>query len=287
MFCTIDGSVLKLFGDSSKLNKVQEIYGYTLFKKIPGMLKGVLALLLLPLVKLAVEIVSFLYLISVLSRLTTLEKTRFHYFAIAFPLAKAIFAIATVRFVIICARVAIVVHLVSRNDMAVDIRCLWSITLPIARFVTAALEVLLPLKRFSNTLQKLYSGRRNENVWLDEDDFSDLSSIQAEDSVQIYDVWNVVKNQYLLYGGGNTLGVFDGDLDLRPVLSSPLIAALRQKLPYALSNDQFWMKYSLLRDGASISSLYEQVGGSTYTIIAVESSEGYIFGSFTTQPWRM
>jgi len=288
IFCTFDESVLKVLGSSSELDKAKKMNGQIIFKTIPVMFRGVLALLLLRLSKSAVEITVVLSVISTLFRLnTTSEKTKYHYFAFVFFLVKAILAFMSIRIVIICARVAIIVHYVARKDTPTDIRCLSSFILSVMRAVTSAIEVILHIKRYS-TMQRIFLfSRRKENVWLDEDDFSDISSIQAEDCVQIYDVWNVLKNQYLLYGGGNTLGVVDGDFCLRPVLSSPLIAALREKLPYALSNDRFWMKYSSLRDGASISSLYQQVGGSMYTIIAIESSEGFIFGSFTTQPWRM
>lgn len=62
--------------------------------------------------------------------------------------------------------------------------------------------------------------------------------------------------------------------------------SLQGFLPYAISEENFWMKYSLLRDGASMHTLLQRVRGSPRTLIAIETSTGEVFGSFTSSPWR-
>lgn len=123
---------------------------------------------------------------------------------------------------------------------------------------------------------------------------SDASSFASDDANdKVYDAWNILKDEYALgYGGGNTLpfqifGTSADDVDAHPhVLSPPLMESLQNFFPYALTHDNFWMKFSLLRDGASLYSLLQHIRGAAYTIIAVETTNGKVFGSFTTQPWR-
>lgn len=62
--------------------------------------------------------------------------------------------------------------------------------------------------------------------------------------------------------------------------------SLRNFFPYALSDSNFWMKYSLLRDGASFHTLLQKTRGAAHTIIAIETVDGEVFGSFTSEPWR-
>lgn len=70
------------------------------------------------------------------------------------------------------------------------------------------------------------------------------------------------------------------------VLSPPLMEALRSSFPFALSEDNFWIKYSLVRDGSSLISLLKNSRASKHTVIAVETVDGEVFGSFTSMPWR-
>merc|ERR1711957_266843 len=46
------------------------------------------------------------------------------------------------------------------------------------------------------------------------------------------------------------------------------------------------MKYSLIRDGASFVSLLQHIRGSRHTLLALETTEGEVFGSFTSSTWR-
>jgi len=46
------------------------------------------------------------------------------------------------------------------------------------------------------------------------------------------------------------------------------------------------MKYSLSRDGDSYQSLLQKIRGAKYTVIAIETADGEVFGSFTSEPWQ-
>ena len=62
--------------------------------------------------------------------------------------------------------------------------------------------------------------------------------------------------------------------------------SLQNFMPPTISESNFWLKYSLVRDGASLSSLLRHIRGTKHTLIAIETVEGEVFGSFTSSPWR-
>ena len=70
------------------------------------------------------------------------------------------------------------------------------------------------------------------------------------------------------------------------ILSTPLMHSLQDSIPYGVAEQNFWMKYSLARDGASLSSLLRHIRGAKYTILALETADGEVFGSFTSEPWE-
>eukprot|EP00529_Nitzschia_sp_RCC80_P003232 CAMPEP_0113446392 /NCGR_PEP_ID=MMETSP0014_2-20120614/3681_1 /TAXON_ID=2857 /ORGANISM="Nitzschia sp." /LENGTH=1120 /DNA_ID=CAMNT_0000337479 /DNA_START=39 /DNA_END=3401 /DNA_ORIENTATION=+ /assembly_acc=CAM_ASM_000159 len=84
------------------------------------------------------------------------------------------------------------------------------------------------------------------------------------------------------------LGATDegGNLDPR-VLTPHMMEALRSFMPYNITESNYWLKYSLVRDGASIETLLANIRSSTYTVIAVETTHGEVFGSFTATKWRV
>lgn len=84
--------------------------------------------------------------------------------------------------------------------------------------------------------------------------------------------------------GGNGAGIGERCHDC--VLTPPLMDALLMKLPRALRGDNYWLKYSMLRDGASIETLLSKVRTSSHCIIAIETADGRVLGSFTSSPWR-
>eukprot|EP00584_Thalassiosira_punctigera_P004265 CAMPEP_0172531448 /NCGR_PEP_ID=MMETSP1067-20121228/4856_1 /TAXON_ID=265564 ORGANISM="Thalassiosira punctigera, Strain Tpunct2005C2" /NCGR_SAMPLE_ID=MMETSP1067 /ASSEMBLY_ACC=CAM_ASM_000444 /LENGTH=1630 /DNA_ID=CAMNT_0013315829 /DNA_START=141 /DNA_END=5033 /DNA_ORIENTATION=+ len=83
------------------------------------------------------------------------------------------------------------------------------------------------------------------------------------------------------------LGTSASDKECHPhVLSPPLMETLQNFLPPAVSFYNFWLKYSLVRDGPSLPSLLRNIRGSKDTLVAIETVGGEVFGSFTSSPWR-
>jgi len=83
------------------------------------------------------------------------------------------------------------------------------------------------------------------------------------------------------------LGTSAEDVDSHPhVLSPPLMESLQSFFPIAKTSDNFWMKYSMVRDGASVQTLLQHARGAQFSILALETVDGEVMGSFTTEPWR-
>jgi hypothetical protein len=83
------------------------------------------------------------------------------------------------------------------------------------------------------------------------------------------------------------LGTFALDKECEPhVLSPPMMDVLRSHLPFSIKQDNFWLKYSLVRDGSSMRVLLDKIRSSARTVIAIETVQGDVFGSFTSSPWR-
>jgi TLD len=84
------------------------------------------------------------------------------------------------------------------------------------------------------------------------------------------------------------LGTAADDASCHPhVLSPPLMESLLEFVPETLSDYHFWIKYSLVRDGANLYTLLRHVRASTRSILAIETTDGQVFGAFTSQPWRL
>jgi hypothetical protein len=105
--------------------------------------------------------------------------------------------------------------------------------------------------------------------------------------------WGVFDDEYAEeYANYNSLsfqilGTSADDKECHPhVLSPPLMESLQNFLPPGIAENNFWLKYSLVRDGASLPSLLRQVRGAQYTLIAMETVDGEVFGCFTSSPWR-
>jgi hypothetical protein len=83
------------------------------------------------------------------------------------------------------------------------------------------------------------------------------------------------------------LGTSANDVSCHPhVLSPPAMESLTSFMPESLSEHNFWLKYSLVRDGASLWKMLRQVRASTNSLLAIETTDGDVFGAFTTQTWR-
>jgi MFS family permease len=70
------------------------------------------------------------------------------------------------------------------------------------------------------------------------------------------------------------------------VLTPPLMKALQGQLPYSCSDQNFWIRYSLSRDGDSFAALEIKILLAKNTIFAVETLQGDVFGCFMTNQWR-
>lgn len=69
------------------------------------------------------------------------------------------------------------------------------------------------------------------------------------------------------------------------VLTPPLMQALHKQLPMSCAESNFWLKYSLVRDGASFEVFEAKIAMSKNTILAIETLEGDVFGCFMAKPW--
>ncbi len=123
----------------------------------------------------------------------------------------------------------------------------------------------------------------------EEEDDDDIECVTQRYS---YDAWKVLVDEYEKYGYGQggfpflILGTSaDDEASMPHVLSPPLMESLYHFLPYSVSEENFYMKYSLLRDGASYFRMLQQIRASKHTIIALETTEGEVFGSFSSSPW--
>lgn len=83
------------------------------------------------------------------------------------------------------------------------------------------------------------------------------------------------------------IGTAADDTSAQPhVLSPPLMDSLLNFVPDSVSMENYWMKFSLIRDGASLYTLKQYLKASPMTLLAIETSKGDVFGSFTSQTWR-
>lgn len=139
----------------------------------------------------------------------------------------------------------------------------------------------------SSSLRDVY-GYDEDSSWQLDDEFDD-----DQQALGYYDPWKVIEDEYENgYGGGGTLsflilGTSADDIDSHPhVLSPPLMESLLAFVPWNQQGSNFWMKYSLVRDGASFHTFLQSARGSKYTFLAIETVDGEVFGAFTSEPWR-
>jgi hypothetical protein len=71
------------------------------------------------------------------------------------------------------------------------------------------------------------------------------------------------------------------------VLTPSLMQQLQRCFPMSKRGDSFFLQYSMVRDGANLQKLVEQCQHDTkYSVLAIETLEGEVFGAFVSQPWR-
>lgn len=143
-----------------------------------------------------------------------------------------------------------------------------------------------------------------------DDDSDDSASSWGDDQHwDNYDTWDVLKDEYATDFGFSfdahgmvkvnsqdddddqnvfiILGTSADDPSCQPhVLSPPLMDSLMTFLPPQLHNENYWLKFSLIRDGASLQTLKRYVRAAAFTIVAIETTKGEVFGSFTSHSWR-
>ena len=126
-----------------------------------------------------------------------------------------------------------------------------------------------------------------------EDDDDASWDMNSDWDGQRHDSWNVLKDEYVNgYGGGGTLdfvilGTDGDDESAQPhVLSPPLMESLHPFLPYSISGQNYFLRYSMVRDGASLHSFLKRARGVQHGILALETLDGEVFGAFTGQAWR-
>jgi hypothetical protein len=84
------------------------------------------------------------------------------------------------------------------------------------------------------------------------------------------------------------LGTSADDTSCHPhVLSPPLMEGLQLFMPESLHEHHYWLKYSLVRDGPGQMTMLRHCRASQHTVLAIETTDGHVFGSFTSQPWRL
>jgi hypothetical protein len=141
---------------------------------------------------------------------------------------------------------------------------------------------------------------------------SDEATEENEDEVtEVGGEWNPFKDLSSWIDGGQGVEVMDGgdpfepkvrspkasfkilgtaadDVSCHPhVLSPPLMESLLAFIPESLSDCNFWLKSSLVRDGASLWKMVRQVRASNHTFLAIETVDGQVFGSFSSHAWRL
>ena len=76
--------------------------------------------------------------------------------------------------------------------------------------------------------------------------------------------------------------------DTNPRVFTPgVMEALRGFMPMKAMDHNFWLRFSLARDGTSFTRLLASIRASAYTMIGIETDRGEVFGSFTGRPWRI
>lgn len=83
------------------------------------------------------------------------------------------------------------------------------------------------------------------------------------------------------------LGTGVDDISAQPhVLSPPLMDSLLNFVPDSHKFENFWLKYSMVRDGSCLDTFRDYTRAASNTILAIETTNGDVFGSFTTSPWE-
>ena len=131
-----------------------------------------------------------------------------------------------------------------------------------------------------------YPSDEEENEVLKNDTNVETIEIDPDDDENYlvrYDGWSFQNSEdypFLILGN-------DGN-DMNPRVFTPgMMEALRGFMPLKACDHNFWLRFSLVRDGGSLTTILSTVRVSQYTMIGVETDLGEVFGSFTGTPWRI
>ena len=125
-----------------------------------------------------------------------------------------------------------------------------------------------PQRSFEQTLYTRFSHDEDEDELQEEELHSPPRTVQKPE----------LELRYLLLG----------NIPRNRILSAKLMEALRGFLPSEIADQNYWLKFESNRDENSMPSLLTKIRGSTCTIIAIKATtDGTIFGSFTSTPWRL
>jgi hypothetical protein len=122
----------------------------------------------------------------------------------------------------------------------------------------------------------------NHNALTTEGDPVDPKSwdMHSEGDAEQYNAWDVLVDEHSIgYGYRDLpfqiLGTSADDVAAKPhVLSPPLMESLSNFFPESVAVENWWLKYSLIRDGASMYTMLQKIRGSTHTLIAIETVDG-------------
>jgi len=136
--------------------------------------------------------------------------------------------------------------------------------------------------------RNLMTRRASENLYGGEG-----FEVGAEELFEIYstpqyDPWDGETDRLGHAFDFHILGTSHHDESAQPhVLSPPMMHALQSTLPLQQQGESFWLKYSLVRDGASITTFLQNLRGSTRILMAMETVDGEVFGAFTSSAWTV
>ena len=140
---------------------------------------------------------------------------------------------------------------------------------------------------FRRASVNIYGGKGFEVA--EEDLFEEVYDGDDRRSYEDYDPWlfqetdmNGKRRDFAI------LGTSHDDLECHPHVLSPVqMDRFQPLLPDIKRGESFWLKYSLVRDGASTISFLKQVRASPYTLLAIETVGGEVFGGFFANAWTV
>ncbi len=134
----------------------------------------------------------------------------------------------------------------------------------------------------------LMTRRASENLYHGEGFEVGAEELFSMYSTPQYDPWDEETDRSGHQFDFHILGTSHHDMSALPhVLSPPIMHALQAALPMQHQGESFWLKYSLVRDGASIMTFLQNLRGSTNTLMAMETVDGEVFGAFTSSAWTV